>query len=57
MLIQFHADNLRQLEQMNRRLESHGVSLMNRSRQMSYGIITNFLDPDGNKLEILFQPQ
>lgn len=55
VLLQFRADSLDHLENMNRRLESHGVQLTNRSHQMSYGTITNFLDPDGNKLEILFQ--
>lgn len=55
VLLQFRADSLEDLEEMNRRLESHNIKLINRSKTMSYGIITNFLDPDGNKLEILFQ--
>jgi catechol 2,3-dioxygenase-like lactoylglutathione lyase family enzyme len=53
-LPQFVADSAEQLEEMNRMLEERGVTLLNRSKQMSYGLITNFTDPDGNLVEILF---
>ena len=54
-LLQFRADSLDELESMNRQLESKGVMLNTRSQKTSYGTITNFIDPDGNKLEIIFQ--
>jgi predicted enzyme related to lactoylglutathione lyase len=53
VLIQFIADDLEELEAMNVQLESRGVILATRSKQMSYGTITNFVDPDGNLIEIL----
>lgn len=53
VLIQFHADTLEELEAMNQQLEKRGVRLLNRSKQMSYGLISNFIDPDGNLMEIL----
>lgn len=53
-LPQFVAESPEQLEKMNQQLESRGVKLLNRSKQMSYGLITNFVDPDGNLFEILF---
>lgn len=53
VLIQFHADTHEELEAMNQHLENKGVKLLNRSKQMSYGIISNFVDPDGNLMEIL----
>jgi catechol 2,3-dioxygenase-like lactoylglutathione lyase family enzyme len=55
VLLQFRARSLEQLEAMNRHLEAQGVTLLARSVAASYGVITNFLDPDGNKLEVLFQ--
>ncbi len=53
-LLQFRAHSLDELEGMNRQLESKGVILNLRSEKTSYGTITNFLDPDGNLLEIIF---
>lgn len=54
-VLQFRADSEDELEGMNRQLESKGVILNTRSEKMSYGTITNFIDPDGNKLEIIFE--
>lgn len=54
VLIQFHADSLEELEAMNKQLEKNGVKLLNKSKHMSYGVITNFVDPDGNLMEILY---
>lgn len=54
VLIQFHADTREELEAMNAHLEQNGVKLLNKSKQMDYGIITNFVDPDGNLMEILW---
>ena len=33
----------------------YGITLYDRSTQTSYGTITNFCDPDGNRLEILYE--
>jgi len=54
-LLQFRADSLDELERMNERLESNGVVPDPRSQKTSYGTITSFIDPDGNKLEIIFE--
>ena len=43
------------LEEINRFLEAKGVALLKRSFETSYGTITNFLDTEGNKLEVLYQ--
>ena len=55
ILLQFRAHSVDELEAMNRQLETQGVTLLTRSRVTSYGVVTNFLDPDGNKLEVLYQ--
>jgi len=55
VLIQFKANTAEQLEQMNQHLESKGVRLLRRSEVMSYSTITNFLDSDGNLMEILLE--
>ncbi len=55
VLLQFRAGSREQFEAMNRQLETHGVTLLARSFPASYGVVTNFLDPDGNKLEVLYQ--
>ena len=54
-LLQFRADSLDELERMNEQLESKGVIPGTRSQKTSYGTITSFIDPDGNKLEIIFE--
>ena len=54
-VLQFRADSEAELESINKQLESKGVILNTRSEKTSYGTITNFMDPDGNKLEIIFQ--
>src|SRR5687767_859609 len=55
ILIQFKAESLEQLEEMNKQLETAGVKLLRRSEKRSYGLVTNFTDPDGNILEILLE--
>lgn len=54
VLLQFRAHSLEQLEAMNCQLEASGVKLLVRSLPLSHGVVTNFLDPDGNKLEVLY---
>jgi len=54
VLFQFLADTPEVLEEMNLVLESNGVKLLKRSQTSSWGISTNFLDPDGNKLSIIY---
>ena len=53
ILIQFKANDEAHLEAMNQQLEKMGVTLLKRAEKRSYGTITNFVDPDGNLLEIL----
>jgi predicted enzyme related to lactoylglutathione lyase len=55
ILIQFKANDEAQLEAMNQQLEKMGIALLRRSEEKSYGTVTNFLDPDGNLLEILLE--
>ena len=55
ILLQFKAESKEHLEEINRHLEKNKVKLLARSKVRSYGLITNFCDPDGNKLEILYQ--
>src|SRR5438105_8851911 len=50
ILLQFLADTPEMLEKMNKQLDANGVHLLKRSKESSWGISTNFLDPDGNKL-------
>lgn len=53
VLIQFAAEDHAQFDAMTARLKEKGVPIVNEAKEMSYGTITNFLDPDGNLLEIL----
>jgi len=55
VLIQFKANSKSHLERINKQLEKKGIRLLRRSVQRSYGIITNFLDPDGNLMEVLYE--
>jgi predicted lactoylglutathione lyase len=55
VLLQFKAESQEHLEAMNQHLEAYGITLYDRSTQTSYGTITNFCDPDGNRLEILYE--
>jgi predicted enzyme related to lactoylglutathione lyase len=55
ILIQFKTKNIKELEEYTKYLESKGVRLFDRMMNSSYGTYTNFIDPDGNKLEILYQ--
>lgn len=55
VLIQFKANNLQELESMSDIAEKAGAQIMWRMKKASYGIITNFLDPDGNLIEILLE--
>ncbi len=52
-LLQFRVDSKEELEQVNQRLEKNGIKLLDRSKKTGYGTITNFFDPDGNKLEFI----
>lgn len=53
ILIQFKISSSEELEEINKHLEQYGVALFDRSKQTEYGLITNFCDPDGNKLELI----
>ena len=53
VLIQFKIATSDELEAINQHLEQNGVILLDRSKQTNYGLITNFCDPDGNKLELI----
>lgn len=52
-LIQFKVNSKKELEILNNLLEQRGVKLIYRSKKSSYGFLTNFLDPDGNLIEVL----
>ena len=56
MLIQFKVSSLKELKKITRDLEAKNVKMLKALVKSSYGTFTNFLDPDGNKLEILYQP-
>lgn len=55
ILLQFDAESKEHLEEMTKVLEEKGIKVYDRLKQTHYGWITNFCDPDGNKLEILYQ--
>lgn len=55
VLLQFKAESLEQLEEFSKHLEERGVKVFDRLKQTSYGFITNFCDPDGNKVEVISQ--
>lgn len=54
VLLQFQAESPEHLEALNCQLEKNGIPLLDRSKQTPYGLITNFCDPDGNKVEIIY---
>jgi lactoylglutathione lyase len=54
LLLQFDAASATALATMTAHLEAHGVPIKERCREMPYGMITAFLDPDGNRLEIMY---
>ncbi len=53
VLIQFKANNLEDLTKWTERLEKEGVTIGQRILKKSYGIVTTFVDPDGNVIELL----
>ncbi len=55
LLLQFAAASPAALTTMTDHLEAHGVPITDRCRVMPYGMITAFLDPDGNRLEIVYE--
>lgn len=56
VLVQFRAKTMGELTAMNEHLKSKRIKLLTESEKKSYGVITNFLDPDGNLMEILYEP-
>ncbi len=54
-LLQFIAETPEAFELFNQKLEKHKVKLLDRSKRTNYGTITNFYDPDGNKIEVIYQ--
>ncbi|MDD5068251.1 MAG: VOC family protein [Candidatus Pacebacteria bacterium] len=56
VLIQFKARSLDELKKITANLETKNVRFLKKLVETHYGSFTNFLDPDGNKLEILYQP-
>lgn len=55
VLFQFKAESKEHLEKINTMLEEKAVKLIDKSKPTDYGYITNFCDPDGNKVEIVYQ--
>ena len=52
-LLQIKVESEAKLEKMNNYLISKGVKLLYKSTKTDYGILTSFLDPDGNQLELI----
>jgi predicted enzyme related to lactoylglutathione lyase len=52
-LLQFIVTSRSELSEMTAYLVSAGVQVLDRMRDTDYGVLTNFTDPDGNKLELL----
>lgn len=55
VLIQFKAHSFDELKEITEKLEAKNVRILKSMVETHYGTYTNFLDPDGNKLEILYQ--
>ena len=55
ILLQFKAESLEELQSLTEQLENKKVHILKKLVVTDYGTFTNFLDPDGNKLEILYQ--
>ena len=55
ILLQFKANSMEELEKITKQLETKGANIIDRLVQKSYATITNLLDPDGNKVEIIYQ--
>lgn len=53
ILLQFAAKDRSHFDAMTAHLKEKGVPIVHEAKEMSYGVITNFMDPDGNLLEIL----
>ena len=54
-LLQFEAASYEELSEMTDHLQSCKVGLLSKLKATDYGIITAFIDPDGNKLELLYK--
>jgi len=57
VLLQFKASSIKELKKITAKLKAKKVTLLETMVKKHYGTFTNFLDPDGNKLEILYQPK
>ena len=55
VLIQFKAKDIEELKEMTEKLKSLKIKILREMEVVSYGTITNFLDPEGNILEILLE--
>ena len=54
-LLQIQVDSLEDLAAMNAHLKAHQVVVLYESVAQEWGTLTAFLDPDGNKLELICQ--
>ncbi|HEX9805226.1 MAG TPA: VOC family protein [Candidatus Dojkabacteria bacterium] len=57
ILIQFKAKDFEELDSMTKHLKSLGITVIRDKQKVSYGTVTNFLDPDGNLVEILLEKE
>lgn len=55
VLVQFKAESLDELKRLTEELKTKNVHILKTLVETHYGTFTNFLDPDGNKLEIIHQ--
>lgn len=56
VILQFRAASLEELKDQTEELQERGVLVQDSLQTVSFGTRTSFLDPDGNRLEILYQP-
>lgn len=55
IVVQFEAKTLEDLTTMTQHLKDNGVRVIEDCQKYDFGILTVFLDLDGNRLELLFE--
>ena len=53
ILLQFNVSSIAELEKITKSLENKGVRIKQKLKEKSYGVITTFVDPDNNVIELL----
>lgn len=55
ILLQFKSSSVEELKNHTEQLREHGARIIQDCITHSFGTVTSFLDPDGNRLELLHQ--